>query len=86
MAYANFSIDSLADAQYYFSALLNSESKYTTAAQYYSAYIAYVNGLYKTSLYGFKKLITDEHSGRILVDKDLAEEEEKKMESIFNSI
>ena len=33
-----------------------------------------------------KKLITDEHSGRILVDKDLAEEEEKKMESIFNSI
>ena len=25
-------------------------------------------------------------SGRILVDKDLAEEEEKKMESIFNSI
>tara|TARA_Y100001954_G_scaffold84115_1_gene92346 strand:- start:65 stop:844 length:780 start_codon:yes stop_codon:yes gene_type:complete len=33
-----------------------------------------------------KKLITDEHSGRILVDKDLAEEEEKKMESIFSSI
>ena len=33
-----------------------------------------------------KKLITEVHSGRILVDKDLAEEEEKKMESIFNSI
>tara|TARA_B100001093_G_scaffold462231_1_gene477299 strand:+ start:3140 stop:3919 length:780 start_codon:yes stop_codon:yes gene_type:complete len=33
-----------------------------------------------------KKLITDEHSGRILVDKTLAEEEEKKMESIFSSI
>ena len=33
-----------------------------------------------------KKFIIDEHSGRILVDKDLAEEEEKKMESIFNSI
>jgi predicted nucleic acid-binding Zn-ribbon protein len=33
-----------------------------------------------------KKLITDEYSGRILVDKDLAEEEEKKMESIFSSI
>ena len=33
-----------------------------------------------------KKLITDEHSGRILVDKELADEEEKKMESIFTSI
>tara|TARA_B100001029_G_scaffold179842_1_gene191552 strand:+ start:2717 stop:3496 length:780 start_codon:yes stop_codon:yes gene_type:complete len=33
-----------------------------------------------------KKLITDEHSGRILVDKDLAQEEEKKMDSIFSSI
>ena len=33
-----------------------------------------------------KKLITDEYSGRILVDKDLAEEEEQKMESIFSSI
>tara|TARA_B100000965_G_scaffold186706_1_gene155777 strand:+ start:1248 stop:2027 length:780 start_codon:yes stop_codon:yes gene_type:complete len=33
-----------------------------------------------------KKLITDEYSGRILVDKDLADEEEKKMESIFSSI
>ena len=33
-----------------------------------------------------KKLITDEHSGRILVDKDLAEEEENKMEGIFSSI
>jgi predicted nucleic acid-binding Zn-ribbon protein len=33
-----------------------------------------------------KKLITDEHSGRILVDKTLAEEEEKKMDSIFSSI
>ena len=33
-----------------------------------------------------QKIITDEHSGRILVDKTLAEEEEKKMESIFSSI
>tara|TARA_Y100000768_G_C23541248_1_gene479312 strand:- start:49 stop:588 length:540 start_codon:yes stop_codon:yes gene_type:complete len=32
-----------------------------------------------------KKLITDEHSGRILVDKDLADEEEKKMEKILKS-
>ena len=40
----------------------------------------------KTMIASRKKLITDEHSGRILVDKDLAEEEEKKMESIFKSI
>ena len=33
-----------------------------------------------------KKLITDEYSGRILVDKDLANDEEKKMEKIFSSI
>ena len=32
-----------------------------------------------------KKLITDEHSGRILVDKDLADEEEKKMQKILKS-
>ena len=33
-----------------------------------------------------KKFITDEYSGRILVDKELAEDEEKKMEKIFSSI
>ena len=33
-----------------------------------------------------KKLITDEHSGRILVDKELAEEESKKMKKLFTSV
>ena len=33
-----------------------------------------------------KKLITDEHSGRILVDKLLADEESKKMEKMFTSL
>ena len=33
-----------------------------------------------------KKFITDEHSGRILVDKDLAEEEKEKMAKLFTSI
>ncbi len=33
-----------------------------------------------------KKFITDEYSGRILVDKELAVEENKKMEKIFTSI
>jgi hypothetical protein len=30
-----------------------------------------------------KKIITDEHSGRILVDSVLAEEEKEKMEQLF---
>ena len=66
LAYANFSIDSLVNAQYYFSKLINTESKYAATAQYYSAYIAYQNGLYKTALNGFKHLIADEHFGPII--------------------
>ncbi len=31
-----------------------------------------------------KKIITDEHSGRILVDSSLAEEEREKMEKLFS--
>lgn len=33
-----------------------------------------------------KKIITDEHSGRILVDPALAEEEQEKMQEIFDSL
>jgi predicted nucleic acid-binding Zn-ribbon protein len=33
-----------------------------------------------------KKIITDEHSGRILVDLDLAKEQEQKMEKLFNKL
>jgi hypothetical protein len=33
-----------------------------------------------------KKIITDEHSGRILVDPELAIEEREKMEVIFKKI
>lgn len=33
-----------------------------------------------------KKIITDEHSGRILVDSDLANEEKEKMDKIFESL
>jgi predicted nucleic acid-binding Zn-ribbon protein len=33
-----------------------------------------------------KKIITDEHSGRILVDASLADEERQKMETLFTSI
>lgn len=33
-----------------------------------------------------KKVITDEHSGRILVDAELAREEEEKMEALFEKL
>ena len=33
-----------------------------------------------------KKIITDEHSGRILVDAALAQEEKEKMETFFQSL
>jgi len=33
-----------------------------------------------------KKIISDEHSGRILVDPALAEEEQQKMEQIFAKV
>ncbi len=33
-----------------------------------------------------KKIITDEHSGRILVDKVLADEEKEKMEKLFSTL
>lgn len=35
---------------------------------------------------GRKKIITDEHSGRILVDSELAREEQEKMEKLFSKI
>lgn len=33
-----------------------------------------------------KKIITDEHSGRVLVDPELAKEEEERMEKLFSSV
>jgi len=33
-----------------------------------------------------KKIITDEHSGRILVDEELAKEEKKKMDKLFSKL
>src|SRR5690606_3609925 len=33
-----------------------------------------------------KKIITDEHSGRILVDPNLADEERSKMEELYQSL
>ena len=54
LAYSNFQIDSLEDAQYYFSKLKSSTSKFAPASQYYYACIAYERGLYKSSLESFQ--------------------------------
>lgn len=35
---------------------------------------------------GRKKIITDEHSGRILVDEELAKEEQEKMNNLFTKV
>jgi len=66
LAYANFSIDSLEIAQFYFSKLRNVESKFSSTAQYYYSYIAYERLLYKSALEGFKKLLDDEKFGAIV--------------------
>ena len=54
LAYANFSIDSLSEASYYFSKLMIIESKYASASRYYYAYIAYKKGIYKISFKYFR--------------------------------
>ncbi|MAW21679.1 MAG: hypothetical protein CMD16_04730 [Flavobacteriales bacterium] len=66
LAYSNFQIDSLEEAQYYFSKLKSSTSKFAPASQYYYACIAYERGLYKSSLESFRALLTDEKFGNIV--------------------
>ena len=66
IAYSYFCLDSLSQAQYYFSKLINIESKYSAASQYYFSHIAYKNGLYKTALEGFMKLVSDDKFGSIV--------------------
>ena len=66
IAYSYFSLDSLNDAQYYFSKILNIDSKYSIPAQYYYSHIAYENKLYNSALEGFEKLVLDEKFGSIV--------------------
>lgn len=65
LAYSYFSIDSLSEAQYYFSKINALESKYSSTSKYYVAYIAYKRGLYKTALNGFEELLNDKQFGAI---------------------
>ena len=66
LAYAYLSIDSLSDALYYFSKLMNIESKYASASRYYCAHIYYKQGLYRTALIHFNKLLNDAKFGKIV--------------------
>ena len=63
LAYSYFSIDSLYDAQLYFSKIIDADSKFSSASHYYYASIAYDRGLYKSALDKFKKLLNDERFG-----------------------
>lgn len=49
-----------------FAQIVNIESKYKTAAQYYFAHVAYENNNYKTALEGFEKLKDSETFGNLV--------------------
>ena len=66
LAYANFSVDSLEDAQLYFSRIIDAESRFSAAAKYYYAYISYKKGLYKLALKNFEELLNDKSFGSIV--------------------
>lgn len=66
LAYSYFRIDSLLEAQLYFAKIMNTQSKFAAASQYYYAYIAYQKGLYQSSLVSFKQLLNDERFGSIV--------------------
>ena len=65
LAYCFFNIGALEDAQLYFLKIMNADSKFSSAAQYYYASILYEKGLYKSALENFKKLLNDEKFGKI---------------------
>ncbi len=65
LAYAHFSVDSLEDAQLYFSKIMNTDSKFASTSHYYYAAIAYERGFYKSALENFKQLLNDEKFGAI---------------------
>ena len=66
LAYSYFSIDSLAEAQFYFSRIMNVESKFASTSTYYYAYILYKAGLYKSALKNFKILLNDDKFASIV--------------------
>ncbi len=66
LAYSYFCVDSLEEAQLYFSKIMDADSKFASASQYYYASIAYERGLYQSSLKSFKRLLNDRKFGVIV--------------------
>ena len=66
LAYTYFVLDSLESSKYYFSKLLNTDSKYTAASQYFYAHITYKQKHFKTALAGFFKLKEDKSFASIV--------------------
>ncbi len=64
--YSYFSIKDYPNASKSFHEILNVESKYKTAANYYYAHVAYQNNNLKTALEGFQKLKDSESFGPIV--------------------
>ena len=66
LAYSNFCIDSLDEAQYIFSKIMQQPSRYKSAAKYYYAHILYLNNNYRLSLIAFEDLLSNEKFGKIV--------------------
>ncbi|MBC8266266.1 MAG: tetratricopeptide repeat protein [Flavobacteriales bacterium] len=65
LAYSYFLLDSLESSKYYFSKLLNTDSKYAASSQYFYAHIAYKQKHYKTALSHFQQLKEDKNFSSI---------------------
>ena len=66
LAYSYFQLDSIENAKYYFSKLLNVDSDYQSASKYYFAHISYKTKNYQSSLKWFKELRTDKKFKKIV--------------------
>lgn len=66
LAYSYFSIDSLVEAQLYFSKIMNTEIKFAAPSKYYYAYIAYDREMYNSALDNFIELLDDDKFGSIV--------------------
>ncbi len=66
LGYAYFQKGDMDKASKSFREILNSESKYKTAANYYYAHVAYANNNYSTALSSFEKLKNSETFGPVI--------------------
>ncbi|SVD97771.1 uncharacterized protein METZ01_LOCUS450625, partial [marine metagenome] len=66
LAYSYFVIDSIESAKYYYSKLLNKDSKYSSTSLYFYAHIAYKQKHYTTALSSFLSLKDDNNFASII--------------------